>query len=34
MGIESQGMILAAGDQEVVGLATFLEEVAPGTKVK
>jgi len=34
MGIESQGMVLAAGDNEVRGLATFLEEVDPGTKVK
>ena len=34
MGIESQGMILAAGDSEVRGLATILEEVDPGTKVK
>jgi methionyl-tRNA synthetase len=34
MGIESQGMVLAAGDAEVGGLVTVLEEVAPGTKVK
>ncbi len=34
MGIESQGMVLAAGDSEVRGLATFLEEIDPGTKVK
>jgi methionyl-tRNA synthetase len=34
MGIESQGMVLAAGDSEVLGLATILEEVDPGTKVK
>jgi methionyl-tRNA synthetase len=34
MGVESQGMVLAAGDSEVRGLATFLEEVDPGTKVK
>ena len=34
MGIESQGMVLAAGDSEVRGLATILEEVEPGTKVK
>jgi methionyl-tRNA synthetase len=34
MGIESQGMVLAAGDSEVRGLATFVEEVEPGTKVK
>ncbi len=31
---ESQGMVLAAGDSEVRGLATFLEDVEPGTKVK
>jgi len=34
MGIESQGMVLAAGDSEVRGLATIVEEVDPGTKVK
>lgn len=34
MGIESQGMVLAAGDAEVCGLVTVLEEVDPGTKVK
>lgn len=34
MGIESQGMVLAAGDKEVGGLVTILEEVDPGTKVK
>jgi methionyl-tRNA synthetase len=34
MGIESQGMVLAAGDNEVRGLATIFEEVDPGTKVK
>jgi len=34
MGIESQGMVLAAGDSEVQGLITILEEVDPGTKVK
>jgi methionyl-tRNA synthetase len=34
MGIESQGMVLAAGDAEVRGLATILEDVEPGTKVK
>lgn len=34
MGIESQGMVLAAGDSEVRGLVTLLEEVEPGTKVK
>jgi methionyl-tRNA synthetase len=34
MGIESQGMVLAAGDSEVHGLITILEEVDAGTKVK
>jgi methionyl-tRNA synthetase len=34
MGIESQGMVLAAGDSEVRGLITIQEEVDPGTKVK
>ena len=34
MGIESQGMILAAGEANVEGLITVLEDVAPGIKVK
>ena len=34
MGIESQGMVLAAGDTNVQGLLTIQEEVDPGTKVK
>jgi methionyl-tRNA synthetase len=34
MGIESQGMILAAGDKEVVGLLGFAEPVQPGMKIK
>ncbi|MCA1957910.1 MAG: methionine--tRNA ligase, partial [Nitrospira sp.] len=34
MGIESQGMVLAAGDTDVQGLVTVLEPVAAGTKVK
>ncbi|MCA9471208.1 MAG: methionine--tRNA ligase [Nitrospirales bacterium] len=34
MGVESQGMVLAAGDKEVLGLLTLKEEVAPGQKVK
>lgn len=34
MGVESQGMVLAAGDNEVSGIVTILEEVEPGTKVK
>jgi methionyl-tRNA synthetase len=33
-GIESQGMLLAAGDKEVAALATFIEEVQPGSKIK
>ena len=33
-GIESRGMILAAGDKEVEALATFLEPVKPGSRVK
>jgi methionyl-tRNA synthetase len=34
MGVESQGMALAAGDKDVVGLVTILEDAQPGTKVK
>lgn len=34
MGIESQGMVLAAGDTDVRGLLTIQEEVDAGTKVK
>ncbi len=34
MGVESQGMVLAAGDQEVLGMATFQEDVNPGARVK
>lgn len=34
MGVESQGMVLAAGDADVQGLLTIQEEVDPGTKVK
>jgi methionyl-tRNA synthetase len=34
MGVESQGMALAAGDNDVVGLVTILEDAQPGTKVK
>ena len=33
-GVESQGMILAAGDKEVHSLATFFEPPPPGTRVK
>jgi methionyl-tRNA synthetase len=34
MGIESQGMVLAAGDNEVLGLLGLSEDVPIGTKVK
>ena len=34
MGIESQGMVLAAGDVDTLKLAGFDAEVPPGTKVK
>jgi methionyl-tRNA synthetase len=34
MGVESNGMLLAAGGTEVVALASFLNNVAPGTKIK
>ncbi|MBI3622223.1 MAG: methionine--tRNA ligase, partial [Nitrospirae bacterium] len=34
MGVESQGMVLAAGDAAVASLITPLEEVAEGMKVK
>jgi methionyl-tRNA synthetase len=34
MGIESQGMILAAGDKEVVALLGYTESVQPGMKIK
>ena len=35
MGIESQGMVLAAGGKDVFGLVTFEEEgIEPGTQVK
>jgi methionyl-tRNA synthetase len=34
MGVESQGMVLAAGDNDVTGLVTIIEDVEPGTKVK
>lgn len=33
-GVESKGMILAAGDKEVQALASFIEDVHPGTRVK
>jgi len=34
MGVESQGMVLAAGDKEVVSLLIVSEDAPPGTKVK
>lgn len=34
MNVESQGMVLAAGDKEVEGLVTLPDDVPPGTKVK
>ena len=34
MGVESQGMVLAAGDADVKELVTLMSEVDPGTKVK
>ncbi|HET6283121.1 MAG TPA: methionine--tRNA ligase [Polyangia bacterium] len=33
-GVVSQGMILAAGDAEVLGLSTLDRDVAPGTKIR
>ncbi len=34
MGVESQGMVLAAGDEEVSALLTTMEDVPPGSKIK
>ncbi|WP_447968599.1 methionine--tRNA ligase [Nitrospira sp. M1] len=34
MGVESQGMVLAAGGKEVLGLLTMNEDTAPGSQVK
>ncbi len=34
MGIESQGMVLAAGEKEVLSLLTVQEDVQIGSKVK
>jgi len=34
MGVESQGMVLAAGDEEVTALLTTMEDVPPGSKIK
>jgi len=33
-GIESQGMILAAGDDDVLGLSAIDRDVPPGTKIR
>jgi len=33
-GVESQGMILAAGDQQILGLSAVDRDVPPGTKVR
>ncbi len=34
MGVESQGMVLAAGGKDVAGIITITEDVLPGTPVK
>ena len=34
MGVESQGMVLAAGEEEVTALLTTMEDVPPGSKIK
>ena len=34
MGIESQGMVLAAGDKDVLGLLVLSDDIPIGTKVK
>ena len=34
MGIESQGMVLAAGENEMLGLLGVSEDLPPGTKIK
>ena len=33
-GVESQGMLLAAGGKEVIGLATITENASPGATVR
>ena len=33
-GVESQGMLIGAGDKELEGLATFTEPVKPGAKIR
>ena len=34
MGIESQGMVLAAGESDRIGLLSITEDLPPGTKIK
>jgi len=34
LGIESQGMVLAAGENEVLGLLNLTDEIPAGTKIK
>src|SRR3989449_456302 len=34
MGVESQGMVLAAGEDEVTALLTTMDDVPPGSKIK
>src|SRR2546422_6109213 len=34
MGVESQGMVLAAGEKEVTALITKMDDVPPGSKIK
>src|SRR2546426_8047743 len=34
MGVESQGMVLAAGEEEVTALLTTMDDVPPGSKIK
>jgi methionyl-tRNA synthetase len=33
-GVESQGMILAAGDEDVLALSALDREVPPGTRIR
>jgi methionyl-tRNA synthetase len=34
MGVESQGMVLAAGEEAVTALLTTMDDVPPGSKIK
>jgi methionyl-tRNA synthetase len=34
MGVESQGMVLAAGEEEVTALLTTMDDVPTGSKIK